>query len=515
MSPARKLPMFEMLVADGLQGDRGRLPVGHRRPTSTSSASSIEEDRIPDDVTIQVLTQAREDLIERTVRVAGRGAPRHRAPLQRAPPRCSGASCSASTEDEIKSTSRSRGTELRHEVRRGDLGRLRLRLRVLARDLHRHRARLRASRSARRSSTCGSRRPDRKIILNLPATVEMSTPNVYADQIEWMQPQPRRGASTIVLSVHPHNDRGTARGRRRTGADGRRRPRRGLPVRQRRAHRQRRPGHARAEPVHPGRRPGARLLRHRRDPAHASSTATSCRCTRATRTPATWSTPRSPARTRTRSRRASTRCATRQAVDDIWDVPYLPIDPKDLGRSYEAVIRVNSQSGKGGVAYLLKTEHGLDLPRRLQIEFSPRRPGAHRRRGRRDHARPDLGDLPGRVPHRRPASGSARATASCRRVDEKDAINVDVRRRRRDPEIEGVGNGPIAAFIDALGGDRHRRARAGLPRARAVARAATPRPRPTSSARSATEVLWGVGVDANTVTASLKAVLSAVNRGGR
>ena len=108
--------------------------------------------------------------------------------------------------------------------------------------------------------------PDRPLIINLPATVEMATPNVYADSIEWMHRNlPRR--QSVVLSLHPHNDRGTGRRRRRAGRAGRRRPGRGLPVRQRRAHRQRRPGHAGPEPVLPGHRPADRLLRHRRDQA--------------------------------------------------------------------------------------------------------------------------------------------------------------------------------------------------------------------------------------------------------
>jgi hypothetical protein len=165
------------------------------------------------------------------------------------------------------------------------------------------------------------------------------------------------------------------RGRGRARLPGRRRPHRGLPVRQRRAHRQRLPGHPGHEPVQPGRRPADRLLRHRRRCGAPSSTATSCRCTSATRTAATSSTRPSPARTRTPSRRASRTWSGAVAagtdIDHIdWGVPYLPIDPHDVGRSYEAVIRVNSQSGKGGVAYIMKAEHGLDLPRRLQIEFS-------------------------------------------------------------------------------------------------------------------------------------------------
>ena len=165
------------------------------------------------------------------------------------------------------------------------------------------------------------------------------------------------------------------RRRRRAGRHGGRGPRRGLPVRPGRADRQRRPGHPGHEPVLPGRRPADRLLARSTRSVAPPSTATRWRSTRATPTWATWSTPPSPAPTRTPSRRASRRW-TRAAeqgttVDDIeWAVPYLPIDPKDVGRSYEAVIRVNSQSGKGGIAYVLKDDHSLDLPRRMQVEFS-------------------------------------------------------------------------------------------------------------------------------------------------
>ena len=200
-----------------------------------------------------------------------------------------------------------------------------------------------------------------------------------------------------------------------------------------------------------------------------------------------------------------------------WEVPYLPIDPKDVGRTYEAVIRVNSQSGKGGVAYIMKTEHQLDLPRRLQIEFSKviqaltdsqggevdpaemwqrlrgRVPGAGRRplglvrqhgggRGRRRRLRD----------HRRPSGWRATSTGSPAR-----------------------GNGPIAAFFDALAGDRLRHPRAGLRRARAQSPATTRGQRRTWSARSAEQVLWGVGIDSSIVTASLRALASAVNRANR
>ncbi len=171
--------------------------------------------------------------------------------------------------------------------------------------------------------------PDRKAIVNLPATVEMATPNVYADSIEWMHRNLARRDS-VVLSLHPHNDRGTARRRRRAGLPGRRRPHRGLPVRQRRAHRQRLPGDARDEPVL------ARASTRRSTSATStrsaarSSTATSCRSTSATPTAATWSTPPSPARTRTPSRRASTGWSATRPTAGV------PVDELHLGGAVPA-----------------------------------------------------------------------------------------------------------------------------------------------------------------------------------
>ena len=213
----------------------------------------------------------------------------------------------------------------------------------------------------------------REIILNLPATVEMATPNVYADQIEWFSRQ------LDAARVH-HDQPAPAQrprhrgGGHRAGHDGRRRPGRGLPVRARRAHRQRLPGHAGDEPVQPGHRSADRLLRHRRDPSHVEY---------CTQLPVHPRHPYAGDLVYT-AFSGSHQDAIKKGLEDLDRVaaeqgrpsasrlggPYLPIDPKDVGRSYEAVIRVNSQSGKGGVAYILKAEHKLDLPRRAQIEFS-------------------------------------------------------------------------------------------------------------------------------------------------
>ena len=140
-------------------------------------------------------------------------------------------------------------------------------------------------------------------------------------------------------------------------------------------------------------------------PAHRSSTATGCPCTRAIPTSATSSTPPSPARIRTRSRRASRRSAR---TTTCGRCPISPIDPHHVGRSYEAVIRVNSQSGKGGVAYIMKFDHGLDLPRRLQIEFSSVIQGIVEASGTEIHGGADLGRLRGDLPHPHPAADSGR-----------------------------------------------------------------------------------------------------------
>jgi 2-isopropylmalate synthase len=205
--------------------------------------------------------------------------------------------------------------------------------------------------------------------------------------------------------------------------------------------------------------------------------------------------------------------ALRKRNDDLWEVPYLPIDPKDLGRSYEAVIRVNSQSGKGGVAYLLKEDHGLDLPRPLQIEFSRIVQEVTDRTGKEMTSaniwalfqETYLG-----------ANGKGVALVDYRMLPERGGerrlaarVTVDGAERK----IEGVGNGPIAAFVDALQRDcgigftfldYSEHAVAGGADARAAAY--------VKVRGEDDETLHGVGMDENIVTASLRAVASAATR---
>ena len=203
-------------------------------------------------------------------------------------------------------------------------------------------------------------------------------------------------------------------------------------------------------------------------------------------------------------------------VDEIpWAVPYLPIDPKDLGRTYEAVIRVNSQSGKGGVAYVMKSEHELDLPRRLQIEFSRVIQAYTDTEGGevspaqmwaafQDEYLPDPSAPWGRFALKSLAQSSA--------VDAVDSLTVVVNDAAAgDVTLEGSGNGPIAAFCQALGSygvdvrvlDYHEHALSAGGDAKAAA---------YLECAVGDTVLWGVGIDPNIVTASLKAVVSAVNR---
>jgi 2-isopropylmalate synthase len=213
----------------------------------------------------------------------------------------------------------------------------------------------------------------REIIFNLPATVEMSTPNTYADQIEYFI-RTSATARTSRLAAPPQRPRHRRRGHR-AGPDGRRGPRRGLPVRARRAHRQRRPGHL-----------GLNLFSQGIDPQIDFSDIDEVRRTveYCTGLPVH---PRHPyagdlvytafSGSHQDAIKKGLEALEKQAdaegaasTTSHWEAPYLPIDPHDVGRTYEAVIRVNSQSGKGGMAYIMKNDHKMDLPRRLQIEFS-------------------------------------------------------------------------------------------------------------------------------------------------
>jgi 2-isopropylmalate synthase len=347
------------------------------------------------------------------------------------------------------------------------------------------------------------------MIFNLPGTVEMATANVYADQIEWFI-RNVRDRDSLIMSLHPHNDRGAAVAATElalmAGADrvegtlfgnGERTGNVDVITLALNLFSQgvdpelnihdiddlvRTSEYCTQLPVHPRHPYAGELVYTAFSGSHQDAIKKGFD-------------------------------ALRKRNDDLWEVPYLPIDPKDLGRTYEAVIRVNSQSGKGGVAYLLKEDHGLDLPRPLQIEFSRIVQEVTDRTGKEVTSAGiwklfeetylgangtgvvlvDYSMLPERGGERRL---SARVT-------------VDGTERK----IEGVGNGPIAAFVDAMRRD------CGIAftfldySEHAVAGGADARAAAYVKVRGEDdEMLHGVGMDENIVTASLKAVASAATR---
>jgi 2-isopropylmalate synthase len=521
MSTERKMRMFDLLVRMGYK----EIEVGFPSASQTDYdfvRMLIEGGRIPDDVTIQVLTQARDHLIERTYDSI-RGAKQaivhlynSTSVLQRRvvfgldqdgiiDVALEGARLCRKLEETIPETTvyyeyspeSFTGTELDY-----------------------------AARICNEVVEVFDARPDHKVIINLPATVEMATPNVYADSIEWMSRHLARRDS-IVLSLHPHNDRGTGVAAAELGFLA---------------------GADRIEGCLFGNGErtgnvclvtlGMNLFTQGIDPQIDFSNIDEIRRTveYCTQLPVHERHPYGGDLVFT-AFSGSHQDAIKKgfdamevdakkvgtSVDDlVWGVPYLPIDPHDIGRSYEAVVRVNSQSGKGGVAYILKSEHQLDLPRRLQIEFS----GVVQKRT--DTIGGEI--LPAALwsafqDEYLPVSVADAAATNTEQwgrfsllsmrsdstVDGADTISVKLTDHGQEVTLEGSGNGPIAAFVSAmttldvdvrvLDYVEHALSSGGDARAAAYVECAV-----------GERVLWGVGLDANIVIASLKAVVSAINR---
>jgi 2-isopropylmalate synthase len=512
MSPARKRKMFDLLVGMGYK----EIEVGFPSASQTDFdfvRDLIEGGRIPDDVQISVLTQARDDLIERTVESLV-GAPRATVHLYNA------------------------AAPL---FRRVVFGATREQTKALATDgtisVLRHAGRLLpdtafgyeyspeifmdteldfAIEICEAVSDIWQPEAGREIIFNLPCTVERSTPNVYADQIEWMSRRFSR-REHVCLSVHTHNDRGTAVADAElavmAGADriegclfgnGERTGNVCLVTLGMNLFSQgidpmidfsdidevrRTVEYCNQLPVHPRHPYAGDLVYTAFSGSHQDAIKKGFEALE-----------------------TEAETAGVPFADYAWAVPYLAIDPRDVGRTYEAVIRVNSQSGKGGVAYVMKTEHQLDLPRRLQIEFS-----------RAIQARTDAGG--GEVTASEmwelfsaeylsdgPVALLGHRSSSV--VESKHVLTAEVRVDGRARQIEGFGNGPISAFCDALNavGEKVR-----------VLDYTEHALSAGSDAQAAAYVeveidggtLWGVGVEADTTGASMRAVLSAVNRARR
>jgi 2-isopropylmalate synthase len=510
MTPTRKRRMFELLVRMGYK----EIEVGFPAASETEFAfirELIESDAVPDDVTISVLTQAREDLIERTVQsiVGARDANVHlynaTAPLFRRVvfgfdrDECraiavQGTEWVMKYADELL-TDTDFGYQYSPEIFTGTELEFAVEVCEAVSDVWQP----------------GS---GREIILNLPATVEMSTPNVYADQIEWFSRQLTRREHTAV-SLHPHNDRGCAVAATElalmAGADR---------VEGCLFGHGERTGNVDLVTL------GMNLFSQGIDPKIDFSEIDEIRRTveYCTQLPVH---PRHPyagdlvytafSGSHQDAIKKGLEALDREAAaagvplsEHPWEAPYLPIDPHDVGRTYEAVIRVNSQSGKGGVAYLMKAEHNLDLPRRLQIEFS---------RVVQQHTDTEGGEVAPdelwRFFHAeyldRDAPLKLNSVHTSSAEGEHDALTVNVYVDGEQHTLSGQGNGPIAAFCDALEGVGHE-VRVLDYAEHALSSGGDAMAAAYVECEIGGRVMWGVGLDANIVTASLKAVVSAVNR---
>ena len=517
MSPDRKLKMFKLLVRMGYK----EIEVGFPSASQTDFdfvRVLIEEGLIPEDVTIQVLTQARDHLIERTYEslVGAKNVVVHfynsTSVLQRkvvfnqdkegikkialdAAKKCK------SLEHMLPGTNvfyeyspeSYTGTELEYalEVCNAVIEEI-------------------------------SPTPDRQMVINLPATVEMTTPNVYADSIEWMSRRLVKRES-VILSLHPHNDRGTAIAAAELGYMA---------------------GADRIEGCLFGNGErtgnvdlvtlGLNLFSQGIDPQIDFSDIDEIKrtveyCNQLPvpeRSPyggdlvyTAFSGSHQDAIKKGFEDMEKTAIASGKNISELeWAVPYLPIDPMDVGRSYEAVIRVNSQSGKGGVAYLLKSDHSLDLPRKLQIEFSRVVQGLTDSEGGevsseklweifQDEYLPapmEKSELKwGRFELKRMKTESE--------MDGELKLQIVLRDGDKEVEVSGTGNGPISAFLSILGTQgvetrlldyiEHTMSAGGDAQAASYIELDV-----------AGKTLWGVGIDSDIATSSLKAVISGVNR---
>jgi 2-isopropylmalate synthase len=502
MDAVRKRRFFELLVALGFK----EVEVGFPAASKTDfdfARELIEEELIPSDVTIAVLTQARPELIERTFE-AVEGAERAIVHLYN--------STSVTQRRVVFRLDRDGITEL--AVRGTEL------CRRLAAETSTHIVFEYSPESFHHTELdyaleiCEAvaaewrPTPDEKMIVNLPTTVEQFPPNVYADRIEWFGRQFSQRASSI-LSVHPHNDRGTAVATAELGLM------------------------AGAERVEGtlfgnGERTGnvdiitlaLNLLTQGVDPGLDLSQLDETRrvVEECNELPVH---PRHPwvgelvYTAFSGSHQDAIKkgmYAWRRSGAEQWDVPYLPIDPKDVGRSYEAIIRVNSQSGKGGVAYLLQDRYGLDLPRGLQVEFAQQVQAITDAQGG-EVAAAELYEL-FRTEYLDVPAPYELLGYSHEASEGGDRLSARLRQDGDDLVLDGEGNGPIAALVhafDRLGVavavlDYHEHALSTGEDATAAA---------YIEAEVDNEVVWGVAVHPSIVTASLRAVVNAINRASR
>jgi len=510
MDPVRKRKMYDVLVAMGFKEIEIGFPSASQ-PDFDFVRQLVEENLIPDDVTVQVLVQCRQELIERTYEALA-GVPRaivhfynSTNPLQREV--VFGADRQGIIEIAVRGAELCKanehlaaGTDIRYEYSPESF--------TLTEPDY-------AIEICEAVMDVIKPTPERPLILNLPATVECYTPNVYADIIEWFC-RTIRDRDSVIISLHPHNDRGTATAAAElallAGAD-----------------------RVEGTLFGNGERTGnvdvvnlaVNMFVNGVDPKLDVSDIDALRRTAeyCNRLPVS---PRHPwvgelvytafSGSHQDAIKKGFEALTKRAAESAdaeypdWGVPYLPIDPKHLGRSYEAVIRVNSQSGKGGVAYVMKSEYGFDLPRRLQVEFS--RTIQHITEDTGTEISPGLmwdtfseQYLPAE-PRLKLIGHELRSDSATGRTSMTAQLLVDGEHRT----IQGEGNGPIDAFVTAVRAafdvpvdvsDYAEHAIGKGSEAAAVAYVET-------KVGGSPETRWGVGTDQNIITASLRAVLSAV-----
>ncbi|GHJ37706.1 2-isopropylmalate synthase [Streptomyces sp. TS71-3] len=519
MSPARKREMFDLLVRMGYK----EIEVGFPSSGQTDFdfvRSVIESDAIPEDVTISVLTQARDELIERTVESL-KGARRATVHLYNATAPVWRDVVFRGSKDQVKQIAVD-GTRLVMEYADKLLDDRTTFGYQYSPEIFTDTELDFALEVCEGVMDVWQPGEGREIILNLPATVERSTPSTHADRFEWMSRNLSR-REYVCLSVHPHNDRGTAVAAAElalmAGAD-------------------RIEGCLFGQGERTGNVDlvtlGMNLFSQGVDPQIDFSDIDEIRrtaqyCNQMEVHPrhpyagdlvyTAFSGSHQDAIKKGFESMDARAQAAGGTVDDItWAVPYLPIDPKDVGRSYEAVIRVNSQSGKGGIAYVLKNEHKLDLPRRMQIEFSKIIQAKTDAEGGevtpadiwstfRDEYLPNPENPWGRIQVR-----TGQTTTDTK--DGVDTLTVEAEVDGVDTVLTGSGNGPISAFFDALGS-------IGLDvrlldyQEHTMSEGASAQAASYIECAIGDSVLWGIGIDANTTRASLKAVVSAVNRAAR
>ena len=513
MDTPRKLAMFKLLVAMGYK----EIEVGFPSASQTDFdfvRKIIDEDLIPDDVIIQVLTQAREPLIRRTYESI-KGSKQAIVHLYNSTSTLQRRVVFGLDKDGIKKIATDAAalclelmstvpeTKVSFEYSPESYTGTELEFAVEV---------------CNAVNDIWKPTPQWKTIMNLPATVEMATPNVYADSIEWMC-RNLTNRESVIVSLHPHNDRGTGVAAAELGYLA---------------------GADRIEGTLFGNGErtgnvclvtlGMNLVSHGIDPHIDFSDIDEIRRTveygNQLRVPerhpyggdlvftAFSGSHQHAIKKGFEHLERDAKAAGKHVDDHTWAVPYLPIDPKDIGRSYEAVIRVNSQSGKGGVAYLMKNEHSLDLPRRHQIELSrivqakTDNEGGEITAEQLWHIFEDEYLPTDSAPWGRfRLKGMSQVSV----MGEDVQLTVKMTDRGEAIELAGTGNGPIAAFchilqnygvdVRVLDFSEHALSSGGDASAAAYLECAI-----------AGEVFWGVGIDPNTTTASLKAVVSAINR---